>query len=621
MPSPSRIVLVAASLLATSSAQTDDKATVWGSVVVVNNGERTPLFGFPSPILTPQGAIQMRFQGDAFRKRYLSGPGPQSENITDNRPIKDISQDAINNAQLSITSLTDDYIVGGATAFMQGLYPPNPNALLDSYGGQDLSVNTVLDENVSYPLSGYQYPAIETVAVFDERSTVLQGQVGCHKWHTSAYNILEDPVMRAFADNSSATYKSLFSRPALAGTIPESNLDFYHAYELWEYVRYQQIHNTTVYVGLELMTDLPSIMNTLENNARIWQQALYADGSISGVTAKDTVRTIGGQTLADGILDRLTDIITTGGVPGDLKLVTMFTAFPALLSFFSLAGLRTSETDVNDDFFGIPEPGAAMAFELVGDQPGAFGQFPDENNLWVRFVYRKDTDASTSFRAVPLFRRPNSQYVMPWVSFRTRMKEFTTGVTGWCNMCDASGMPYCQSRTGSGGSGAAVDGSSSGGGGSGVRNPVIAGVIGAVVTLAVAGLIAAAAALFGGVRLYRRTKGEGDSKRGLGGFKGAEKMASDVDVTLGRGGVRHERMGSWELRSGDVPGGAVTGAAPATATRPADDDVEPGRLGAAGLSFQQTLATPRARPAVDDDGVSALSADIGTAPVRPRESI
>ncbi|KAH6676108.1 histidine phosphatase superfamily [Plectosphaerella plurivora] len=616
MPSPYRIAVVAASLLATASAQSDT-ATVWGSVVVLNHGERTPLNGFPSPILTPQGAIQMRSQGDAFRERYLSGGGDQT-NITERRPIRTISRTAIKNSQLSIASLTDDYIIGGAAAFMQGLYPPNIDALLASYGGQDLSLNMVTDENVSYPLDGYQYPAIETVAIFDERSTILQGHVGCNRWLTTAVDVKKDPAMLAFAANSSATYESLFSRPALAGTFPEDKTNFYNAYELWDYVRYQQSHNKTVYDGLELMTDLPSIMSTLENNARISQQAIYADGSLSGVATRSTVRTIGGQTLADGILDSLRDIIASGGEANELKLAIMFTAFPSLLSFFSLAGLRTSDTDINDDFFGLPEPGAAMAFELVGDQPNAFGVFPEEENLWVRFVWRKDTASTTSFRAVPLFRRPNSQYVVPWTTFRNHMKEFATDVGGWCNMCATTTMPFCSSRSGSGsgGSGAAVD-VNSGSSGSGVHNPVIAGVIGALVTLAVIGLVAAAAALFGGVRLYRRSKGEGDSKRGLGGFKGAEKMASDVDVSTGRGGVRHERMGSWELRSGDVPGGANAAAAP----RPADDDVEPARFGAAGLSFQQALATPRARPAVDDDGVSALSADIGTAPVRPRESI
>ena len=91
--------------------------------------------------------------------------------------------------------------------------------------------------------------------------------------------------------------------------------------------------------------------------------------------------------------------------------------------------------------------------------------------------------------------------------------------------------------------------------------PAIAGVIGAVVTLAVAGLLFAALMLIGGVRFHRVEKHKSD----LGGFKGSQKLASDRDLTIPKGGavvgasierspdspispVGHERVGSWELK-------------------------------------------------------------------------
>jgi len=81
-------------------------------------------------------------------------------------------------------------------------------------------------------------------------------------------------------------------------------------------------------------------------------------------------------------------------------------------------------------------------------------------------------------------------------------------------------------------------------------SPQVAGVIGAAVTIGVIVLAIAAAVLFGGLRVHR--SGDKRITSSFGGFKGAEKLASDTDLTIAKGGagpsiVRHERVGSWEL--------------------------------------------------------------------------
>ena len=86
----------------------------------------------------------------------------------------------------------------------------------------------------------------------------------------------------------------------------------------------------------------------------------------------------------------------------------------------------------------------------------------------------------------------------------------------------------------------------------------MAGVIGAIVALVVFGLILVAIMLVGGCRIHRVNK---KRRSDLGGFKGAEKLASDQDLTIpkARAGASitepaptvlrgHERVGSWELR-------------------------------------------------------------------------
>lgn len=86
-------------------------------------------------------------------------------------------------------------------------------------------------------------------------------------------------------------------------------------------------------------------------------------------------------------------------------------------------------------------------------------------------------------------------------------------------------------------------------------SPVVAGVIGAFVTLAIAALVFGAVMLLCGVRLHRN--GSSRRKSDLGGFKGGQKMASDQDLTIPKGGAvvgaaierhGHERTGSWELK-------------------------------------------------------------------------
>jgi len=99
-------------------------------------------------------------------------------------------------------------------------------------------------------------------------------------------------------------------------------------------------------------------------------------------------------------------------------------------------------------------------------------------------------------------------------------------------------------------------------------SPAVAGVIGATVTIAIFILVAAVLLLLGFRLNYRDRKGAAVGPAGdlgvlkrsgsgaNGGFKGAEKLASDTDLRLKNGAgasvVRHERVGSWELNESPV---------------------------------------------------------------------
>lgn len=442
--------------------------------------------------------------------------------------------------------------------------------------------------------------------------------MGCWNWLYTVPEVQSDFKMQSSYSSSQESYDLFFKRAPLTGTFPDDKINFFFANELYEYALYEYNHNETVYEGIGRWATPQTAFETLKGNARRWEQALHADAAVSGLAVNDPIRTIAGRTLAQGILDQLRGIINRQGEA--TKLSVLFTSFPSFIAFFALAGLRNSGTDINDDFFGLPDPAAAMVFELIGNQPGEYGRFPDPEHLWIRFMWRRNSDPWSPLRGNELFRGAKSEYVVPWTAFRNRMKNFAMDVSGWCDTCKSETMTFCRARTVADGTDSPLSSGHSRNNG-GVHNPVVAGVIGAVVTLAVAALVATAAAIFGGVRMHRRHKGEGaeGTKRGLGGFKGAEKMASDADLTSGRGGVRHERVGSWELQGGG-PGPVGAGVANTAHDNVAPDDVESGHLGA-GLTFANSTPMPRSRQVVDDDAVSALSADIGSAPVRPRESI
>jgi hypothetical protein len=241
------------------------------------------------------------------------------------------------------------------------------------------------------------------------------------------------------------------------------------------------------------------------------------------------------------------------------------------LAFSALAGLASR----HPEFGTLPEPGSVMVFELFSPSTSATGgdngapTFPDISQLYVRFLFRNGTSDNAPLLQFPLFGRGNSEADMPWTTFMDLMNTVGTTMIGdWCNMCQSDAL-YCASFTDSGsghgssaGSGSQNSGTgSSGSSGSGNGlNTTTAGVLGAFVTLAFCFLLAGAAALFGRVRLYRRESGK---TSGLGGFKGAEKLASDTDLAIkssmggaeewdgktGASVVKHERVGSWEMGS------------------------------------------------------------------------
>ncbi|KAI9779290.1 MAG: hypothetical protein M1835_004745 [Candelina submexicana] len=520
-----------------SHAQRTLTETVYGSVIFTRYGERTPLISSLDNVLTPFGAQQLHSAGQQFRSRYITPlSGSTDGSVVTNSSIMGISPRTINNSQIYAASLVDEYVVNSAQAFLQGLYPPAN--VTDVNAAQSILANGSVTVN---PLGGYQYAQLATASPNDPAVIWLAGNVNCPQYDVSGTNYFGSQAFTSIQQSTRAFYTGL-EASMLEGILPDSSVGFYNAYGIFDYANYGYNHNSSIHGSLST-ADLQKLRLLADQK----QFALNGDLTASGKTQGDQIRAISGRTLAGRILGLMLGNIETEG--SNNKISAMFGSYEPFLAFFSLAQL--SSFDPN--FSGIPDYGSSMVFELfsVGDN-GTSKTYPDESELKVRFLFRNGTGDGSQLVAYPLFGRGRSQTVMSLNDFFAGMKKIMIPSVGsWCYTCSSQSL-FCSAyanRTGYlSGYGDDNESNSSGGG----MAPPVAGVIGAVVTLAVTAIAVAAAMLLGGVRFHRSSA---KRRSELGGFKAGEKLASDPDLTSGaKGGAGasvtdkgHERIGSWEL--------------------------------------------------------------------------
>lgn len=386
-------------------------------------------------------------------------------------------------------------------------------------------------------------------------------------------------------DNTLPFYQRLY-HTIFFGAFPLSMANFYYATDLYQYAAYLYNHDRAT---RSKMTSVD--LDMLAQYAGIQQRDLNGNLTASGAEQGDMIRAISGRTFAAKVLERLKLNMASKGSSNKLNL--MFGSYEPLIAFFALSGLVNGPS--GDTFKPLPNPGATMVFELFSS--GGNGSYPSISDLWVRFLYRNSTVAGTPLIQYSLFGNGNEESSMKYNDFESGMQAIALdGITTWCNVCESINL-FCsglKSNADAGGSTGSGSTESHGNGGSSL-DPVIAGVIGAAVTLAVLGLLLLVFLLFGILRFSPSKDRRSSTFRG---FRGAEKMASDNDLAYAKSGVRHERTGSWELRNG---GKAAEEGAACTDS---------------GAVVQKNYASSSTR-SVDDDAISVM----GATPVKPRESI
>lgn len=434
--------------------------TVLGAYIFHRHGDRTPKALAPTN-LTTLGYDQVYASGSYYRSRYLEG---QSK-------IRGINDNLVDLAQLAVTSPVDNVLQNSAIGFLQGLYPPTQTYQTLSNG-----------QSVQAPMDGYQLIPVNTISTGagSEDSGWLQDASSCHNAKSSSNSFFDSQEYKELAASTKDFYSSLV--PCVNSVISNDQVSFKNAYVVYDIINVAEIHNTSIPDSDKLTNSTLSQLRTLAN-AHEWGLAY---------NATDSMRAMGGMQLAGEVLKYMNDVISSNGKK---KMGIQFGAYGTFLSFFGLASLP----QVSDNFTGIVDYASSMTFELITNADASNG-FPHKDDLTIRFLFHNGTASNTSEpTAYPLF--GSSSPTVSWNDFQSNMSKFAVSTTEqWCTKCGNSTGTCAAYAPNNKGDAASSTQKSSGDS----VSPVIGGVIGAFVTLAVVLASLALLMLLGGFRLVSK---------------------------------------------------------------------------------------------------------------------
>lgn len=459
-------------LLAASLSPVAEAERVLGAYIFARHGDRTPKV-FGSTTLTDLGYREVFDTGSYYNDRYISSGS--------SKQIEGISAEIANPKQISANAPAENVLQNSAFGFLQGVYPPVGKVASQTLGN---------GSSVEAPLGGYQLILLSESATSKdaEDSTWLQGSTGCQKATVSSNNYFASDMYNKLLSSTKDFYKSL--EPMLSGAFASSDMTFKNAYTIFDYLNVGRIHNST--------SQFP---NKSDLTDEVYHQLISLAGSHEynlAYNSSDAARAVDGAVLAGEIMSALNDTITS---KGKSKLNVGFGSYGTIFSLFGL--LQMPAASIN--FTGIPDYASSMVFELVTNASGT--AFPtDKSDLSVRFLFHNGTITGGSEpTAYPMYGQ--SSEVLSWNDFVTKTTDIAVvNDDEWCTMCGNTDGKCASSASTSSSSGSA---STSSTGGSGM-SLAVAGVIGAMVTLAVILGLQALFFLIGGFRIAKRNRNSAD---------------------------------------------------------------------------------------------------------------
>ncbi|KAI5364785.1 putative histidine phosphatase superfamily, clade-2 [Septoria linicola] len=470
----SLIALAALAPITLTSAQSNDE-TVLGVYMFHRHGDRTPKALAPAN-LTALGAQQVYQSGQYYRNRYISSDAPYR--------INGINSDLVKQSQIAVSAPDDTVLQNSATGFLQGLYPPVGSTI----GTQTLRNGS----NITAPMNGYQFVPVDIVSTGSgsEDSSWLQSTSNCAKAQIDSNSYFSS---QEYIDKLASTkdfYAAL--EPVVNGTFDSSQTSFKNAYTIFDLINVAEIHNSSIPASDVLTPEVLFQLRTLAD-AHEWGLAYNSSES-----ASNDMRAIAGKTLAAQIVQFLNSTIT---LQGKTKIGVQFGAYATFASFFGLADLPS----VNTDFTGVTDYASAMTFELFTNNSVTVSSasYPSEEEIYVRFLFHNGTTTSESEPvAYPLF--GSGSETISWSDFKENMNKFAIGdMKDWCMACGNSTGTCAAYVSGSANAADAGSDGASSGRGNGL-SPVVNGVIGAMVTLAIILGLEALVLAVGGFRVVKK---------------------------------------------------------------------------------------------------------------------
>lgn len=459
------IFLIAALATTLTTAQ----ETVLGVYIFSRHGDRTAK-STPPANLTDLGYEEIFTSGTYYRNRYVASGASHR--------IYGINKDIVKQSQIMASAPVDTVLQNSALGFLQGLYPPVGSQL----GSSTLRNGTV----VQSPLNGYQLIPLQTVQTGSnsENSAWLQGSSNCANAQISSNKYYSSAEYLETLNRTQALYASVY--PDVNATFSQSETSFKNAFTIWDLLNVASIHNASA---------------TIPDDNTMTQLRYLADQHEFGLAynSSEPIRAITGSIIAGQVVQALNATITS---KGKSKLNIQFGAYAGMQSFFGLSNL----TSVNSDFYGVPDYTSSLVWELVTNATVNSGSWPSADQISVRFLFHNGTTSNTSEPVeYPLFNTNKSP--LSWNEFVSGMNKFAIGdQESWCQACGNTTGVCSSAYLNSNNNSSSSSGNNSDGSTSGGMSKAVAGVIGAMVTLAVILLVEGAIILLGGFRLVRKKR-------------------------------------------------------------------------------------------------------------------
>lgn len=424
---------------------------VSGIVVLIRHGDRQGFYQSPSTYtasqtnLTVLGYLEELNSGAQLRSRYLDASSPLL--------IQGVNTTLAETTQVAVQADAGGeggVIVESANAFMQGLFPPFNDTSVLANG------TVVAWDNRA------QLIPVETIE--PDQSFVMEPWTSCDKFDdytSSFYNSADFKSQSAIAQ---PFYNSL-----PAPVVGSRTRNLVNAWNIFDYLNVERIHNATL---------APEITDDMASNALSWAE--YHEAGLFGNPSPSSVGSIAGR----GILNPLTDSIQqVANSSNPLKVSVLAASYKPFFSLFSLFQMPDLQGKLVDY-------ASAMVFEIHQD-----------NSMQVYF-------RNGSYGDLTAYSVLNSS-TMPVNSFLQHYDPIKLNdLADWCNACgetSARGCAALNALNGTGSGGKYSDATSTTG--KHQVSPVVAGVIGALVSLTVATVVVAAIAFLTGLTVVKRGKG------------------------------------------------------------------------------------------------------------------